>query len=143
MLGNLVEYSDPVTGTFPMVGGPARVVLVDPASRKCTNMNKTWTDHCDSAHPFCKNEEHSAEGETIFNPHPRLLIRVGTGPEDIHLEETRQRHLKYAALSYCWGRTGGLKLERSNVQDLKRRLPWSQLVKVHQDSIHVSHNLGI
>ncbi|KAF2136559.1 uncharacterized protein K452DRAFT_258887, partial [Aplosporella prunicola CBS 121167] len=73
----------------------------------------------------------------------RLIDVLPTHPQ---LVETHQRHLKYAALSYCWGIPSGsnphLKMLSSNYEKHQCGIPIDKMPKTLSDAVSVTRALG-
>jgi len=78
---------------------------------------------------------------------PGRLIQIGPSGADLfpRVVETAElpRSIQYIALSHSWGREKFFCLTKSNIGELKQRIPFHELSKVFQDSIIVVRRLGI
>ncbi|KAH9203867.1 heterokaryon incompatibility protein-domain-containing protein, partial [Leptodontidium sp. 2 PMI_412] len=81
----------------------------------------------------------------------RLPTRViDVGPSDgseeprlyIHTEEA-QHEAKFAALSYCWGKTQNLTLTTENLGSMKEIIPWDDIPLTIRDAIELTRGIGI
>ncbi|KPA37801.1 tol protein, partial [Fusarium langsethiae] len=97
---------------------------------------RSWVKACNE-HPSCR------PNQTVL---PTRVIDMGN---DIHnpyvkLRETGgNEHARYIALSYCWGKAPGSLTTKSTLEDRKQQISIYDLPKTHQDTIHLSRQLGI
>jgi hypothetical protein len=101
-----------------------------------------WISECEKSHPNCK-----ATGKKDLLP--SRLIDVGdesSGNPSLLVTTDCPDLLvgaKYVTLSHCWGSIEIKKLERSNLEDMKKAIIMSSLPKTFQDAIRITRELGI
>lgn len=89
------------------------------------------------------HEECNAHHALITPKLPARLIDVGSGENDIRLEECPKVGEKYTTLSHCWGRQQIAQTLTTNLQHLSKNIPWVMLSKTFQDAINVTRGLGL
>lgn len=105
---------------------------------------KEWLLICRNGHVGCSNSA-SSEKHVL----PTRLIDVGSQVEErmprLHITSQDTRDIEYAALSYAWGgdHTNFTKTTASNLDDMRRQLPWDKLSKTVQDAIIITRGLGL
>lgn len=98
-----------------------------------------WLSYCDAQHD-CK-----AAVDTALRRLPHRLIDVTPG-QPVRLRTAASEvapHARYATLSHCWGSQMPLRLLKSNMDDLRRGFPVSQLTKTFQDAITTCRRIGV
>lgn len=89
----------------------------------------------------CASHEQCKQPSTT--PLPTRVVRLGSGPEDIALQETVGRYGEYAALSYCWGKDKTLhKTIHENYGAMKASIPSCKLPATLKDAITLARELG-
>jgi hypothetical protein len=80
-------------------------------------------------------------------PHafPTRLIDVGPpdGSKEPYLFETFGQRGSYATLSRCWGTSPAFTTTKSNMDDMKKSIPWVKIPKCFQNAILVLRGLNI
>ncbi|CZR49541.1 uncharacterized protein FPRO_15900 [Fusarium proliferatum ET1] len=105
---------------------------------------KEWLLICRNGHVGCSNSA-SSEKHVL----PTRLIDVGSQIEErmprLHITSQDTRDIEYAALSYAWGdaQANFTKTTASNLDDMRRQLPWNKLSKTVQDAIIITRGLGL
>ncbi|KAI0880123.1 HET-domain-containing protein [Annulohypoxylon maeteangense] len=97
-----------------------------------------WLDECLESHGGrCAANESSKL--------PTRVVDVGCGDDfaQLKLTEPNGQSGKYAALSYCWGKTPFFKLTSTNKESLMKSIPFEQLPQTIQDVIRFTKMLGI
>jgi hypothetical protein len=97
---------------------------------------------------LCLKEHSSCSNLPLTSPLPTRVIDVGPsdGSEEprlyIHAEEA-QHEAKFAALSYCWGKTQNLTLTTENLDFMKEIIPWDDIPLTIRDAIELTRGIGI
>ncbi|SCO58630.1 related to tol protein [Fusarium fujikuroi] len=105
---------------------------------------KEWLLKCRNGHVGCCN---SASSDKHIQP--TRLIEVGSQVEErmprLYIPSQDARDIEYAALSYVWGgdHANFTKTTASNLDDMRRQLPWNKLSKTIQDAIIITRGLGL
>lgn len=77
---------------------------------------------------------------------PTRLLEIFTvdGKYKMRVVEPRQKGLiaPYVTLSHCWGKTRQATTTASNLEEMKRDIPWSELSQNFRDAIAAAHLLG-
>jgi Heterokaryon incompatibility protein (HET) len=117
-----------------------RLSNLDPASESAFAPARQWLRVCDSAsNPIgCRN--------TDKVPMPTRLIQIQAGD---HPRVPRiclmspERHVEYAALSYCWGGDQAWKTTEANMQAAHSSIEFSTFPRTIQDAVHVTQGIGL
>ncbi|ROV91543.1 hypothetical protein VMCG_09423 [Cytospora schulzeri] len=136
---------------FPLPTTPLSPVSTNAAS--CRSFYRACKENCDRTHTRChmrlnKTRELPARLLRLTPASGGSSIATGTAP-CVQLVPTRGNGFElpadteFAALSYCWGKSHGLRLEKSNYQSLIAGIPFDQLPATIQDSILVTIELGL
>lgn len=109
--------------------------------RLATSMVHQWIEMCNMNHPKCQRR-------TLQRPdHPPFsrIIDVGSEDQSPRLVEDKdfRRCPIYVTLSHCWGKVQPLELNSSNLDDLKKEIPWQKLPKTFADAIQFSRSIGV
>ena len=97
---------------------------------------------------LCLKEHSSCSNLPLTSPLPTRVIEVGPsdGSEEprlyIHAEEA-QHEAKFAALSYCWGKSQNLTLTTENLDFMKEIIPWDDIPLTIRDAIELTRGIGI
>jgi hypothetical protein len=106
--------------------------IMDTSSYESIKRIKKWLKTCSEEHPECTLPRVSQL--------PRRVLEVSN--RRLRLVETNERIGEYVALSHCWGRKPIIRLLASNLEELKKDVPWNRLSKTFQDAITVTWRLG-
>jgi hypothetical protein len=100
---------------------------------------KTWLDDCCEDHDECSNTSDS-EWRT-----PTRLIDVGKDPNSVLKLVQLTSHVKWVALSHCWGANHEetLKLTRSNINEMLEGFHVKKLPQLFKDCVTVTRKLGV
>lgn len=107
----------------------------------------SWIQNCRNTHSQCGHRVFSVDIDVV----PTRLIDVGTNnrsqPPRLCLPRKDQssENIEYVALSYAWGPINNSHSSRtteSNLEEMIRGLPFSQLPKTIQDAIVFTRKLG-
>jgi hypothetical protein len=109
---------------------------------ECFSLAKSWLDDC------LHNHGNSCQG--AVKPLPTRLVDVGTmdgstPPKLIHTNSQnlpKPEDVKYAALSYCWGKETFPTTTMSTLSTFNLSIPWKDIPKTIQDAITVTRKLG-
>jgi Heterokaryon incompatibility protein (HET) len=74
---------------------------------------------------------------------PSRVIDVGSGAPRLVVVKDDTPILPYATMSHCWGSHMPLLLLSSNIAELQKRIPISQLSKSFQDAFLITQRLGL
>lgn len=136
-------------------------VLPHDCSKVCTtespriiSLAKNWIETC-GTHKICQNDfiapfrisfrptrllklepTEGADGsQRKDNPKVQLVIT-----EDLHTQS--KDSLEYVTLSHCWGGADILMLLSTNIEELKKSVPFNELPLNFQHAIHVTLGIG-
>ncbi|KAH9891406.1 HET-domain-containing protein [Xylariomycetidae sp. FL2044] len=104
----------------------------------CLDLSRRWLEDCKQNHSQC-----TSPGPSIM---PTRLLDLGDGSigQDVRLcESLPEQKGRYAALSYCWGRSGNLTTTRANTSHRKERIPWDQMPRTFREAIELVRALGL
>ncbi|KAH7110287.1 heterokaryon incompatibility protein-domain-containing protein [Dendryphion nanum] len=90
---------------------------------------------CIKNHELCRIQEEFTPTRLIFIDSDGKSLRL------VHSVDTG--HVKYAALSYCWGKTQALTTTRSSLHSRESGMDWSSIPDVLRDAVTVSKHVGI
>ncbi|KAI0103024.1 heterokaryon incompatibility protein-domain-containing protein [Nemania sp. FL0031] len=115
-----------------------RITEKNPKSQACLELASHWLRDCSENHDSCNP---LTEG---YNK-PKRLIDVGGGSREPSLVDTGTlpRHIKWLALSYCWGGEPSLKLTRDTICMLRSGVAMDRLDPTIRDAIFITRSLGI
>jgi hypothetical protein len=109
------------------------------SSRSVGLQAMSWIEECQSQHKCSRVLTSSWK--------PTRLIFVGNPDENIQshlcLSATIPEQKPYMTLSHSWGSANIFRLLSTNVEDVMKELPVSQLSRVFQDAINLTRQLGI
>jgi hypothetical protein len=114
----------------------------DPLIDKNLNLVQSFLTQCSAKHAKCTNV-------TMGFAPTRLIDVGGTDPNTLRLVglKIEQRKIKYAALSYCWGKpkpnSEGYKSNKSNIHDRYSGFSLSEQPPAIQDAVEVARSLRI
>lgn len=114
-----------------------RMMDKDPSSKQSLEVASRCLMTCLDSHSSCMPAE-------CKNP-PRRLIDVGNESRNPRLVEASLdlQHVKWLALSYCWGGEPSMKLTDETMDKLKSGISLEELDPTIQDAIYVTRALGI
>ncbi|KAF2242403.1 HET-domain-containing protein, partial [Trematosphaeria pertusa] len=117
---------------------PGSHISTDPASAACISQAKKWLDYCLRKHHASCGASHTQ------NLLPTRVIDVGSSTQNPHLYEPAPMETgRYAALSYCWGKSRTFTTTLSTLRDRKRGFQLEDLPKTCRDAVIVARALGI
>lgn len=123
------------TSLWPSID-TARHVAATADSPECLELIKSWVAECDHSHRRCK--------DTRAKPIPDRAILVGDAGDDPRLVEFPSgSQEEYIALSHRWGGNVPLQLQKSKLEDFKKRIPFSTIPRTFQHAITVCRALGV
>ncbi|PVH68741.1 HET-domain-containing protein, partial [Cadophora sp. DSE1049] len=96
---------------------------------------KKWIKTCVKDHKRCP--------KSLYVPLPKRLVDVGSRSREPSLKLCNNMKGRYAALSYCWGKTETLKTQRWNMEAHTKQIPMLSLPRSLQDAVTVTRMLGI
>jgi hypothetical protein len=106
--------------------------IMDTSSYDTIKNIKNWLKTCSEEHPDCNIPRVSQL--------PRRVLEVSN--RRVRLFETNEKIGEYVALSHCWGQKPVIRLLASNLEELKKDIPWKLLSKTFQEAIIVTWKLG-
>jgi hypothetical protein len=106
--------------------------IMDTSSYESIKKIKKWLKTCSEEHAECIIPRASNL--------PRRVLEVSD--RRVRLIEANEKKGEYVALSHCWGHTPLIRLLASNLEELKKDIPWEMLSKTFQDAIIVTWKLG-
>lgn len=79
---------------------------------------------------------------------PRRLIDIGdpyqtVSQQSIRLVENIEDHVRYIALSHCWGDIQTFTTNTGTLADRLAGISWDELPKTYQDTVTVARRLGV
>jgi hypothetical protein len=124
-------------GIPPTIFLKGRDIAADAGSDACFAFAKSCLEHCLEKHKICRESASSS-------PLPTRVVYIGSKTSEIKLVEPPSGTIaRFAALSYCWGKTLPITTKRSTIAARKLGLEWSTLPPVFQDAVTVTRNLGL
>lgn len=110
---------------------------IDPTLDIFAQVNK-WLHNCCDTHESCN---------TIAKPHlPTRLVSLLGGKPRVILTTEIPRHLlplRYATLSYCWGKTPFIQLRSDNIDALTTSISMGDIPKTFADAFEIASRLAI
>jgi hypothetical protein len=94
---------------------------------------KRWTSECASNHAGC-----ATKGKFV----PTRLIRVDEHQIDTVRLESPSAHVKWIALTYCWGTSRQYTTTKDNVSYRSQEIIVSKLPQTLQDAVSMTRALG-
>ena len=141
---SLSEYAN--TNTLDMWTGSS-VGLSDSSSAISTASSSvfqfavTLLERCVAGHRCCK------PSATLSHGLPKRLLDLDRvelkGEVKVVVVDDSLSATKYAALSYCWGKSEGYKLTMSTMKALRSGVKTQHLPRTIQDAIHLTQRLGL
>ncbi|KFY29082.1 hypothetical protein V493_02567 [Pseudogymnoascus sp. VKM F-4281 (FW-2241)] len=96
-----------------------------------------WLDECAKSHKACNVL-------TAMAPSlPSRIIELGSGAPRLVVVKDDIPILPYATMSHCWGSHMPLRLISSNIAELQKQIPMSQLSKSFKDAFLITQRLGL
>lgn len=95
-----------------------------------------WDTTCCGTHPNCW----PSQSKPLL---PTRVIDVGMGNGRCFLFESTEQYENYITVSHCWGNINILTTRRQNLKRHKEYIDLQLLPKTFQDSIDITHRLGI
>lgn len=135
--GSQYDWLSAWEGRSPLTKG---YEMSDTSSEESLERAQTWINECVSSHSRCNRNRRSTWLPT------RLLDVEGELPTShIRVVCTADEPVegRYITLSHCWGKTPFIQLLKSNLEQFKRKIPFSDLPKTFQDTVHVARSFGI
>ena len=112
-------------------------VSVNTNSDTSWSLVENWLDECAKSHKSC-NRLMAIEPSL-----PSRVIDLGSGEPRLVVVTDDTPILPYATMSHCWGSHMPLMLLSSNIAELQKRIPISQLSKSFQDAFLITQRLGL
>jgi hypothetical protein len=121
-------------------------VTLRPDSNETFHVVYSWLDQCLNSHGDCSSVSHSNLPARVIDigpedgsQEPYLLI-----PGEKWQPGDPQLHIRYVALSYCWGyKIQPFTTTSANLEEHKSRIAMSQFPRTLQDAIIISRQLRI
>ena len=114
---------------------------ISTASLAAANLAKEWIAECTKFHPKCAKPKNSSLPTRLVDV--LSLSKAGK----VRVVETQSissdSGIQYVALSYCWGLTPTLKLEKSTRQALSSGVAIEILPRTMQDAINFTRNINL
>ncbi|PVH78272.1 HET-domain-containing protein, partial [Cadophora sp. DSE1049] len=109
------------------------------SSRSVIQQAARWLDQCVNNHATCRH------ATTLTIPKRLLYLETVDKRIQVKLVELDENFsdLKYATLSYCWGKGSACKLTRASLETMRSGILLSDLPKTVQDALHVTQQLGL
>lgn len=118
-------------------------IIKDTASTLAFDRVRAWLRNCGEHHTFCKDRIH----DQIFNPTRLLDVNSLAASDQVVLVRPLRgsQPLKYACLSYCWGKDiiGILRTTKANLESHYRGFSCVTLPKSVRDAVTVCRELEI
>ena len=106
--------------------------VMETSSYESISQIQQWLQTCSNEHEQCAVPAQS-----------RLPMRVlEISNRRARLIESKGKVAPYVSLSHCWGRRPIIRLLASNIEEMKKDVPWNTLSKTFQDAITVAWKLG-
>jgi hypothetical protein len=100
---------------------------------------RRWLQNCFANHEECSQSNSS-------NLYPRRLLEIsgdGTMPTLRVIACSDMSMFPYAALSYCWGGSQRVVLQRENYTALSEKLKYDALPQTVKGAVQITRNLGL
>ncbi|PTB71764.1 HET-domain-containing protein [Trichoderma longibrachiatum ATCC 18648] len=134
-------YSDPASRFAPPYAQVGLPVLPSAGSAQQFKLLNEWVKRCDKSHD-CLSHKNGID-ENVKTP--TRLIKIGF--RRLRLVETSNGTSgKYVALSHCWGsltKEQKFCTYQSNIEALKKEIPYKSLPKSFQDAVRVTRALRV
>ncbi|KAI3321053.1 HET-domain-containing protein [Xylariaceae sp. AK1471] len=98
---------------------------------------RSWLENCVQNHPQCSRLTRT------FTPARLIKILTRQGRRLIHLKESDEAEVRYAALSYCWGGEQDVRTTKQTFPLHCTQISFQDLPRTIQDAVIVTENLGI
>jgi hypothetical protein len=98
---------------------------------------RSWMRTCHQSHIKC------FEARSTAMPSRLLDVTGGSDVRVVEMEQSAQNDAPYAALSYCWGNRGNLRMTQMNKAEMMTGMKWNHLPLTLQDAILVCRELDI
>ena len=99
---------------------------------------RTWLNGCESTHPYCK---------PTIGLLPKRLIEIGTsngpGHRLVCCQDIEPANIRYATLSYSWGKSLPIRTTKTNVDLYSEQIPNEILPRTFQDAFTIARALDI
>ncbi|KAK5989228.1 hypothetical protein PT974_10732 [Cladobotryum mycophilum] len=115
---------------------PGRLIQNDPDHAKSLNRVFEWLDTCLKTHTACRFAD-------VALPTRVLDLQSPCVDNMVVVKDTAGRRGEYAALSYCWGKTGNLKSTTATIEEHRRGIKVTSLPKTIQDAVVIAQHLGL
>lgn len=92
---------------------------------------------CVESHKTC------SDGEPVSFPTRLLEVRTEDEKPSLRLVQREGMRGRYAALSHCWGKFGGLQTTKSTLEEHKNRIKASDLSKTVYDAVLITRGLSL
>ncbi|CAK3994674.1 Hypothetical predicted protein [Lecanosticta acicola] len=125
-IGSEISLLRTPAGLYDVPGGCTAIVCDDSLSENAMAKIKQWIAECERDHPYCDVGSAYSSLNAHSNVLPSRLISVGAENGDVRLCCGVGTSTKYLALSYCWGRSGGLTLTQENQAAWTSRIPFER-----------------
>lgn len=133
-----------LVGHFPTSLTAKHVPNGDMLCRSTYEAVRLWLKSCEASHILCRR---IVSGTPHQDGLPARVLDVislrKSGQKAVNLVTVMTNHLKYAALSYCWGAAQPHSTRSSNLDEYMRCIPVSTLPKTLQDAIVVTRKLHL
>jgi hypothetical protein len=113
------------------------VVYKSPAAVEVIARIKSWIQECDSKHSNCVIQH------TQQTSLPTRLIRLDEDSIGTVRLDSPTSHVRFAALSYCWGTSKQSSTTKDNLPFRKQQIIVSELSQTLQDAITTARALGL
>jgi hypothetical protein len=97
-----------------------------------------WLQECELNHPHCKPN---------MDGLPKRLINVGSPtqsfPNLVYTEDLDPQSVRYATLSYCWGKSKTFTTTKATESSYLKKIPLESLPQTIRDALSISQSLKI
>jgi hypothetical protein len=129
---------DTVVVDVPVTKSPWPILSIGYDLRSSTEerlgLTRSWLETCINTHQNCP---------PAVQKLPKRVIALDPHSPKIKLKETANGDGRYAALSYCWGRTGNITTTKGNIASMLAGIPLIVLPQTIKEAVQVTKHLGI
>ncbi|RYP11949.1 hypothetical protein DL765_007528 [Monosporascus sp. GIB2] len=137
------ELAVPMWGFYlqPAADVEERIAKSEPPSGlhspELLELARAWLSGCNKHHPNCRSSRPD------FRPTRLIEIVSHDRARIVITQEADDAISSYASLSHCWGKSKRLKLETSNIDELRTKISIGKLPATYREAIAVCIGLGL
>jgi hypothetical protein len=126
-------YEADSTGCFPI----RRDIEASTSSDANWRLARQWLSTCKRDHDYAKVGKQSLPTRLIH-----IRSDVDTMKLRLHIPGALAADQEYCTLSHCWGKSQVVKLERHNISEFQREIPFGKLSKIFQHAVLAAWKVG-